>query len=187
MSGAQDLKQLLRPLGVYRLENSFFAAELDSMGSALDALEQRLEEVQREMLPDTARGDGLDRLAALFQSKPEAEDAQGLAQALAALLRIGDDSFTLDAINSTVAGCGLDAVVTETGVNQVAVLFPKVRGIPRNFARVQENVEDILPAHVGIEYRFWYQTWGEVNSYGLTWRAVEERGMTWYEFEILAK
>lgn len=187
MSGAQDLKQLLRPLGVYRLENSFFGAELDSVGGALDALEQRLEEVQREMLPDTARGEGLVRLAALFQSKPEAEDAQGFAQALAALLRIGDDSFTLDAINSTVVGCGLNAVVEEMGVNRVAVRFPGVRGIPRNFERVRENVEDILPAHLDIQYRFWYRTWGELNSYGLTWGTVEERGLTWYDLEILAE
>lgn len=185
MSGAEDLKQLLRPLGVYRLEHSFFGAELDSVGGALDELEQSLEEIQREMLPDTARGEGLERMAALFRRRPVAEHPEQLAAALAALLRIGDDSFTLRAINSTVTGCGVGAVVEEAGINRVAVWFPSVRGIPAAFDRIREIVEDVLPAHVEVAYRFWYQTWGELESYALTWRTVEQQGMTWRQLEIL--
>ncbi len=185
MSSAEDLKQLLRPLGVYRLENSFFGAELDSVGSALDALEQTIEDIQQEMLPDTARGEGLERLAALFRRRPAAEQPEQMAAALAALLRIADDSFTLRAINDTVSGCGVNAVVEETGINRVSVWFPSVRGIPAAFDRIQEIVEDVLPAHVGVEYQFWYQTWGELNRYALTWRTVEQQAMTWRQLEIL--
>ena len=187
MSGAEDLKQLLRPLGVYRLENSFFGAELDSVGSALDELERNLEQIQREMLPDTAREEGLERLATLFRRRPAAEQPEQMAAALAALLRIGDDSFTLRAINNTVTGCGVDAVVEEIDINRVAVWFPSVRGIPAAFDRVREIVEDVLPAHIGVEYRFWYQTWGELNRYALTWRTVEQQAMTWRQLEILAQ
>ena len=185
MSGAEDLKRLLRPLGVYRLDNSFFASELESVGGALDELEQTLEKIQREMLPDSAREEGLERLAALFRRRPVAERPEQMAEALAALLRISDDSFTLSAINNTVTGCGVGAVVKEAGINRVTVWFPSVRGIPAAFDRVREIVEDILPAHVEVEYRFWYQTWGELDSYGLTWRAVEQQAMTWRQLEIL--
>ena len=185
MNGAEDLKALLRPLGVYRMEDSFFGAELDSVGSALDVLEEHLEEIQQEMLADSARGEGLDRLIALFPRRPAAEQPEQMAAALVALMRIGDDSFTLRAINDTVTGCGVAAEVAETGVNRVSVFFPSVRGIPDAFDRMREIVEEILPAHVAVEYRFWYQTWGELSRYNLTWRAIEEQAMTWRQLEIL--
>ena len=185
MSSAEELKQMLRPLGVYRLENSFFGAELDSVGKALDALEQQIENIQQEMLPDTARGEGLERLASLFRRRPVAEQPEQMAAALTALMRIGDDSFTLRAINDTVTGCGVGAAVEETGTNQVSVWFPSVRGIPMHFDRIREILEDVLPAHVGVEYRFWYQTWGELSRYALTWRTVEQQEMTWRQLEIL--
>lgn len=185
MSGAEDMKQLLRPLGVYRLENSFFGAELDSVGGALDELEQTLEKIQREMLPDSAREEGLEQLAGLFRRRPVTERPEQMAAALAALLRIGDDSFTLHAVNNTVTGCGVGAVVEENGVNRVSVWFPTVRGVPTSFERIREIVEDVLPAHVEVSYRFWYQTWGELSNYGLTWRTVEQQEMTWRQLEIL--
>lgn len=49
-------------------------------------------------------GPGADRRPVPAQARRR--DAQGYAEALAALLRIGGDSFTLVAINDTISGCG---------------------------------------------------------------------------------
>ena len=50
------LKELLRPLRVYELEGTANGAELEAQGQALDGAEQRLEEIQREMLVSPAEG-----------------------------------------------------------------------------------------------------------------------------------
>lgn len=188
MSNASYLKELLRPLGVYKLEDSFLGAELDSLGAALDGLQEQLEQVQREMCLTTAQSEGLEQTAALFTLRPVTQDAGQLATSLAALTRIGGDSFTLKAINSTIAGCGLNAAVSEgdePGV--VAVRFPEVAGVPEGFERMRAIIEDILPAHLLVQYLFWYQTWQELNQRQLTWQDIQDENMTWEDFETLVE
>jgi len=94
------LKELLRPLGVYDVDAPFNGGELTAAGEALDGAFGALEEVERESSLLTARSWGLEGLAALLLHRPAAETEEGLGQALAALLRIGDDSFTPEAIEA---------------------------------------------------------------------------------------
>ena len=62
----------------------------------------RLEDIQKEASLTTAEGWGLEKIASLLARRPVATDPRKLAAALAALLRIGGDSFTLAAINDTI-------------------------------------------------------------------------------------
>ena len=127
-------------------------------------------------------------MAALFSHRPAVQDPQQLAASLAALSRIGSSSFTLEAINDTVVGCGLNAeVLEEAQPGTVAVRFPDVAGIPREFERMRRVIEDILPAHLLVKYLFWYQTWGELNARELTWQEIHEQNMSWEEFETLVQ
>lgn len=188
MSNASCLKELLRPLGVYKLEESFLGAELDSLGGALDGLQEQLEQVQREMCLTTARDEGVERMATLFAFRPVTQDMQQMAASLAALVRIGGDSFTLKAINSTIAGCGLNAQVSEgdePGV--VMVRFPEVAGVPAGFEQMRAIIEDILPAHLLVQYLFWYQTWGDLNERQMTWQDIHNQNLTWETFETLVE
>ena len=106
-----------------------------------------------------------------------------LAAALAALLRIGGDSFTQGEINNTISGCGLPAWVAEAGVNQVEVSFPGIVGQPEGFEEIRQIVEDILPAHLEIVYRFWYLIWSLLENKFPTWRSIEILGMSWERLE----
>ena len=64
------LKDLLRPLRVYKLEGSYNGGELTAQGEALDKCALRLEEVQREMLISTAQGPGLEAVESLLARRP---------------------------------------------------------------------------------------------------------------------
>ena len=184
MSHAENLRDLLAPLGVYRWEGSFQWGELQSAGAALDGVSAELEDIQTEMNLATAGEEGLSALCALLAHPPAAEDPDRLRQALAALLRIGGDSFTLAAMNDTLSGCGIPAVVEETDTPlTVAVSFPGTGGVPDFFEGVQSVIEDILPCHLGIESRFHYMVWRELEAQFPTWRALEAEGFTWQELE----
>ena len=112
MSHSQYLRDLLRPLGIYDLEAPFNGGELDAQGEALDRAMAALEEIQRESSLTTAESWGLEQVARLFLRRPVATQPRPLADALAALLRIGGDSFTLEAINDTILGW-LDSLTPE--------------------------------------------------------------------------
>lgn len=184
MNYGQYLRQLLRPLGVYDVDAPIQGGELDTLGQAFDAIEQRLDDIQRESCLATAEDWGLERFAQLFRLRPVAHKPQALRRALAALMRIGGDSFTLSAINDTISGCGVTAQVDETDrPNYVVVSFPKIPGIPPGFEEIRLIIEDILPPHLDIHYHYWFITWALLAKKLPTWRSIEEKGLTWGQLE----
>lgn len=188
MKHADYLRQMLAPLGVYRLEGTCNGGELEAVGAALDGCAAVLETVEREMLLTTAEGDGLERIEALLARRPVTSVLERRRAALAALLRIGGDSFTLSAINDNLAGCGLNAVASETeepGV--VEVRFPEVPGIPDGFAEMRAIIEDILPCHLEIRYVYWYITWAMLQARFQTWGEIESLGLSWSALEKLVR
>lgn len=188
MSYSDYLRELLRPLGVYNLEQgSLNGSELDCIGSALDWAEERLEECQREMNLLTAEREGLDQVAGLLPRKPVTEDTGRMRLALAALLRINGDSFTLRAINDNLAGCGLNAVASEAEGQTVEVRFPDVPGIPDGVEEMKAIIEEIIPCHLAVQYVYWYITWIMIELRFSSWGAVEDTGMSWSELEKLVR
>lgn len=97
------LVQMLQPLGVYDLsEGKINRAELAVYGTQMDLGADHLEDSGREMCLATAEGFGLERVEELLPYRPASNTLELRRAALAALLRIGGDSFTLEAVNDTL-------------------------------------------------------------------------------------
>jgi len=179
------LRALLEPLGVYDLrEGALNAAELGALGAALDAVQERLETVEREALTATAEDEGLRRRESLFSRRGAAVEPEARRAAIAALLQIDGDSLTPDALNRAVSGCGIRAEVRELGGGKLRVLFPEVVGVPEDFPRIRQIVLEILPCHLETEFYFRYQTWEECCLTGYTWELLEAAKHTWESFQM---
>ena len=188
MSYGAYLRELLRPLRIYGLEGTANGGELEAQGKALDGVEAAMEEVQREMLICTAEGRGLEAVEALLARKPVAASLERRRAALAALLRISGDCFTLAAVNDNLTGCGLNAVASEGELpGTVEVRFPEVPGVPDGFPAMRRIIEDILPCHLEIQYAFWYATWAELEARFQTWADLEALGPTWAELAKMVR
>ena len=180
------LASLLRPLGVYDLrEGTVNRGELEAYGVRLDHMAGELEDTAREMNLTTAEGFGLERVEELLPYRPVCATPGQRRAALAALLRIGGDSFTPEGINDTLRGCGVNARAEEGGKpGYVKIYFPQVAGIPEGFDRLRAIIEEILPSHVDVTYVFWYNTWGEVAGRRPTWGDCAGAGLSWYGLAI---
>ena len=181
MSCADQLRGLLRPLGVYDLRAPINGASLDVKGAALDEIDALLEEVERERDLTRAESWGLEDWKSLFELRPASRGAQELRLAIQALLRIGTGVCTLKEVRDTLSGCGISTDVEEIGTGMVRVSFPGTAGQPEDFERLKENIEAILPAHVGIEYSFLYLTWQLLESRKWKFRDIESK--SWDELE----
>ena len=180
------LKNLLRPLGIYDLsDGSLSASELEALGRGLDGAEAAINYTERESALPTAEGEGLDLWESLFANTPVHYSNELRREAIAALLRIGGDSFTLDAINDTISGCGIKALVQEKEeFGYVRVIFPEVAGIPEGFEQIRTIILDIIPCHLEVEFYFRYLTWAECHARGYTWAYVHQKEHTWYSFQL---
>lgn len=185
MGYSEHLRKLLRPLGIYDLSpESLSGGELEALGRGLDELSARLDYVERESALATAQGEGLDRREALFARTPVHRTTDSRRQAIAALLRIGGDCFTLSDINSAISGCGIKALALEKErFGYLRVIFPDVAGIPQGFEQIREIILDIIPCHLEVEFYFRYITWAECEAYPYTWDAIHRQEYTWMQFQ----
>ena len=180
------LKELLGPLGVYDLsEGSLSGGELEAAGAALDGCGAAVERAEREVILSTAEGEGLRLREDLFAHRPADYGVKRRREAIAALLQVSGDSFTLAGINRTIRGCGIWALAQETGeYGHIRVIFPDVSGIPEGFEQIRDVILDLIPCHLETEFYFRYITWAECEAQGFTWEMVHRAEHTWYSFEL---
>ena len=173
MTHQEALRALLEPLGVYDfVPQSFQQAQLQSGGRALDDCAAQLSQIGQEMSLLSARSYGLERICSLLARSP------------AALLRIGDGSFTMEAITDNLSGCGVDVEVRETDTpGKIQLSFPDVPGIPQEFQKLHAIIQEIIPCHIEIDYRFWYILWRELEEKIHSWARLESLGLGWKQLE----
>lgn len=72
------LRSLLSPLGIYDLEeHSASGAAVCALGTGLDTVSRRLEEIEREALTATAEGEGLARAGGPVCPPPRRRHGRG--------------------------------------------------------------------------------------------------------------
>lgn len=186
MSYASHLRNLLQPLGIYTFrEGSISGSEIESIGMLLDEVESALETAEKETLLPTAEEWGLSRRGALFARQPVAPNPELKRAALTALMQIGEDDFTQEALNRALSGCGIRATVTETEEQGcVRVIFPNTAGIPNEFDQIAQIILDIIPCHLNVEFYFRYLTWIELEARFKTWEQIEAGDHTWDSLEL---
>lgn len=142
------LCRLLEPMRVYRTERGTLSGgELYAAGAVLDEADGAMEYAEQEGVLQTAEGEGLARREKLFSRCPGQRFDCAAARGHRALARINADSFTLDAINSTLSGCGIKALAEETEKKgTVKVWFPNTVGVPDEFSQVESIILDIIPS-----------------------------------------
>lgn len=178
------LKQFLEPLRLYDLENGVGAEELKVIAMQLDEIFQVFEELGREILPPTAEGFGLILYEKLLPFRPAYLTTKDKRRALIALMRIRGGCFTQKLLQETISGCGLKAVIAEGTLPLTAeVSFPENRGIPDDFEKLKIRVEEIVPCHLSIEYKFIYTVWVEIMEKLPNWGNIHLRVNTWKELE----
>ena len=184
MDYAEDLRGLLRPLGIYDVDSGVGGAELAAVGGVLTEIFAMLETAEHESNPLTAENTGLTAWESLLPFVPFWLTQSDRRRAIAALLRIDGCGFTKAALNAAIAGCGIRAVVEERDTPMtVQVSFPYNRGEPDDFERLRWRIEQILPCHLAVEYLFIYAMWAEVESHFANWVAIEAAVGNWREIE----
>lgn len=74
-------------------------------------------------------------------------------------------------------------VVIRVPEQEVIITFIGVRGLPPNLEDLQDAIEKVVLAPLGVKYVFTFLTWRELDNKNLTWEQLEALNMTWEELE----
>ena len=173
----QYLIRLLAPLGLYDLRAPHNGGELAALGGELDSVSGLVELVERGIHERV-------RFSVLQEILENNESEEDRREAIAALLRISEDSLTPEAINDTLTGCGIRARAEEKADGSLRVVFPRTAGVPAEFDQIRKIILDILPCHLEVEFYFRYLTWAECEAAEYTWDEVETAQHTWESFQL---
>lgn len=182
MGYVEYLKDVLRPLHIYDLDSGTGADEITVLGTALNSVYSELETTLREMIPLTAQSYGLDRYESMLPYIPACERAEDRGQAIAALSSVS--GFSIDAINQSVRGCGIEATVKEYGTETVIVSFKNENLSAEESAKIEERIEQIIPCHLAIIYEKYFATWRQLEHENMTWRRLEFEELTWLSLQM---
>ena len=143
------LKALLRPLGLYKLEDSINGSELESIGGELDLAAQQVETLELEMNPLTAEDYGLENYRTLFLHKPAGSGPEPLRADLTTLLRLHNQVLTPARAAEALEAWGLDASISDDGNYVVTVTFHTA---PEDLSAAKAAIEALLPCHLQVNY-----------------------------------
>ena len=181
MSCGENLRDLLAPLGVYRWrDGSFQWGELKAAGAALDGVAQELGRIHREADLTTAREEGLESLCGLLGRDYGQRTPEELRGMLAAALRVRGSSFTRQAVEDALQGCGSYAELEEGGNGlRLTVCFPRDTGPGEDWVGTVDFLESVLPCHVELRYQFRTITWAVLEESYPSWSALEAAVRRW--------
>lgn len=67
---------------------------------------------------------------------------------------------------------------------EIHITFISTRGVPANIDDIKDAINEIVPAHLAITYKFTYLQWSELDAENWTWDAFDAMGFTWDTLEV---
>lgn len=99
----------------------------------------------------------------------------------------GAGKLTLELIQDTVKAYTTNVVSVRFN-GTIIIDFSDKIGVPNDVDSLFKSIEDIKPAHLGVDYVFRYRTWGELKPFtwqtvgNYSWKDVKEKEIP--EFDI---
>ncbi len=152
MSYTEYLKDVLRPLHIYDLDNGYGADELFVLGTALDDIFDALETTLREMSPLTAEGLGLECYKNILPDENMFESIEDRRAAIAALSTVS--GFSLADLNNNLSRSGINATVSESeSQTETVCVSISAEGHSDDYVEaIKQCIEQLVPCHLSIVY-----------------------------------
>lgn len=66
---------------------------------------------------------------------------------------------------------------------KVQIKFSSIYGVPPNLEDFDRAIQEIIPAHLLLEYLYTYLSWQQLDNAQITWEELDETQFTWDELE----
>ncbi|MBR5774366.1 MAG: hypothetical protein IKY44_05890 [Clostridia bacterium] len=177
MSVLKQMKDMLAPLGIYSLDDSsLVVCELSVYAQELEKLHDSLATLLRELFISTAQSYGIEKIEELFQRVRPDLTLQERRNRIGRYMTLSNTDFSHSSIEGqlTLAGAVSDLVQGEDSVS-----FPSLIASTdiRQVAEQLSMIEDIIPAHLGIEVGIESMSWDEMDGLDFNFGTFDKMGL----------
>lgn len=97
----------------------------------------------------------------------------------------GQGTFTINFLKNIASSFeNSDVEVLEDNANYTfSIKFIGTKGVPPNLDDLKVIIEELKPAHLGVNYIFTWLTWSEHDNYNKTWNVWDTLNLTWNMLE----
>lgn len=174
-------QEMIDMLPEYYTESTNAEAVIDTWGAEFDYVLALLLFIIDQLFAASASAWGLDFWEndlglVSYAGKP---DDQRRSRIISKLRGIGTVTIRLMKNVADSYVYGTIEVIEHPESYSFTIKFVAPLGIPANIADLQEAIEEIKPAHLGVVYEYTYTVWGDVLGWGKTWGEVKNQPLTW--------
>lgn len=185
MTSLNSLKQKLRPLGFYNLnDNSLISAELSAYSVALDSIESMLSEMEKERFIATATTYGLSMRELTFGVEQSEKPTESRRNMLLCRYSINPDDFNEECIIKIMENVGVHGYITKfPSQNTIYINCLKLDDTSADKNSIKSIIEEFLPAHLECIFDFRSLQWDDIDSKNNTFEIIDNKNLTWNEID----
>lgn len=183
MTAIERMKEVLRPLGVYRLDgDTLVEKELQAEACALQELEEEIDRFERELFISTAEEEGLILREKLCGGEKAGQPLSNRRKMLLFRGAVTAAGNTRRKVEEALTACGLLCSVTEFYDR----LYINCYGLLDQTLTKEGAVkaaQEFLPAHIPSDFDFRERSWQEIEAEGLTFAQMDLANLTWKQID----
>ena len=156
MGALESMKKVLEPLNIYEIKKgNIVYAELCAYAQELDALNDELEIIQRELFVKTAKDYGISLKERLLGSIKNALAEESRKEILFNSFGITENDFAKSNMEKALISCGIKANILENPTeNKIKVKVEEVLDSTVSTEKIQQDALEILPSHLEVVFEF---------------------------------
>lgn len=169
---------MLSYVPLYYHFSNLFKAILQVEGEEFDTLRTDVDDLKKQLFVDTAtwglqfweKEFGLPAKSGLSYEERRSRvkgKVRGIGKVGSGLIRSVAESYSNGEVNVDFDGI-------------IDIKFIGTRGIPTAITELEKQIEDIVPAHLMVQYYFTYLIWNEFENM----TAAVQESMTWDQLEV---
>lgn len=185
MSSLNSIKQKLRPLGFYNLnDTSLISAELSAYSVALDVIESMLAEMEKEYFIATAENYGLSMRERIFGTEQNEKSAESRRNMLLYRYAINSEDFNEGSIKKVMENVGINGYIIEVpDKNTIYINCLSLEDPSADKSYIKSMVEEFLPAHLDCIFDFRNLQWNTIDGKSNTFNTIDSKNLTWDEID----
>jgi hypothetical protein len=173
------MQDMLAPLGVYSLEdNSLVMCELKTYALELERLHEALRTMLHECFISTAQSYGIDKIEELFERFRPDLTLDERRERISRYMTLNNTDSSTGSIEGQLRLAGVFARFDQNAEDAL-LSFPELIAMSdiSEKASALNIIEDIVPAHLGIDVGICAMSWDSLDNLNLNFNQLDRLGL----------